>query len=126
MANTGCCIDLDAAADMMGSAALSCQPATLDCTDPFSAVIEAILRLDEPNGSTILEIEPLALSLCPALTAADVAEALTAGAKRGIFRRIIPTADVEPSYMINANMASLNPKNAKYVRPCCQAGGFYG
>jgi len=104
-----------------------CQFAPLNCLEPTSIVIQTILDLREPQGSSAQDIFQRASAVCPStpLTLTDVENVLNAGAKRGVFRRIIPTVGATPTYMILARMALFNYQNRRLNRFPCMFGSFW-
>lgn len=85
----------------------------VDCSDPYSIALYALLDLANSNGSTAAEVLATAQTICPAATAAwtdlTVETLLRAGAKRGLFSVIEGVR-----YVVNAGMCLQNPINAPY------------
>lgn len=104
-----------------------CEYATLNCNDFISISIQAILDLAQTNGSDAQEIFNRALLLCPTqvITQTDIDNALTLGARRGVFHRIVSAIGAIPTFMVNARMALFNYTNRIYNRPPCFRGSFW-
>ena len=104
-----------------------CEVVRLNCSDLFSMIIQAILDLAQPTGSTAEAITAQAAILCPTdpPTLAEVERSLTLGARRGLFRRLIATVGATPTYMVLARMGLFNPLNAPYQRFPCQFNNFW-
>jgi hypothetical protein len=95
----------------------------VDCSDPFTIIIQAIINLGESVGSTQADIEAELPNVCPdvMLTSQEVADWITAGLERGIFR----WGSRVPTIMVNANMTQVHPGNARYWRCPGIQGSFY-
>lgn len=104
-----------------------CEYAALDCQDGISIAIQAILDLAQPQGSTADDIFTRGLSLCPqvALARSDIDDALSLGARRGIFFRAYAAVGATPTYMVNARMTIFNYKNRKYNRLPCMTNSYW-
>jgi hypothetical protein len=99
----------------------------LNCTDPISIAIQAILNLRQRYGSSAPDILTESLVICPdyIINQCDVDDALHYGTRRGIFSRIVRHHGDEPTYMVNARMALFNYENRKYARYPCTTGSFW-
>jgi hypothetical protein len=122
---TGCCNGISSLTDVFILPPNVCKINTLNCKDAISIVIQAILNLKQSQGSSALSIYNEALGLCTNVTMKDINDALTLGAKRGIFFRVIPTVGAEPTFMIVARMPVFNYQNRLYNRLPCQPNGFW-
>lgn len=99
----------------------------LNCADPISVAIQAILNLAQRYGSSAEDILAEALLVCPdyIITQRDIDDALHYGSRRGIFSRVTRHHGDEPTYMVNARMALFNYENRKYTRFPCTTGSFW-
>jgi hypothetical protein len=94
----------------------------VDCNDPYSIFIQAILNLGEASGSDATAVSAEALNVCANAdyTVEESQAILLSGMRRGIFGRGSPT-----TFMVQSNMAQLDGRNAKYYRgPGCP-NSFY-
>lgn len=96
--------------------------AGVQCSDPISVIVQAIMDLAETKGSLATAIITESQSICSTLTSTAILEALTKGVKRGIFLPIYASVEVLPTYMVNANMTAINFRNRIYDRPACLGG----
>lgn len=97
---------------------INCCP-TVNCDDPYSILIQAIINLNTKLGSTLEEIEAEVPNVC-ADTVFDVPTALSNGVKRGIFGYGTAT-----TYIIRGDMVQLNIRNKPYYRGIGCPGAFY-
>lgn len=104
-----------------------CTTATLDCSDLLTILIQAILDLAEPNGSSNTSIFERSQVICPdtTITQSDIDTAIATAAKRGILYRRIATSGADPTFLVNGRMAELNVQNKRYNRLPCQYNSFY-
>ncbi len=94
--------------------------------DLLELIINAVLLLGNPNGSTSEEILDVingqngigddALSVDPAI----LEQYLLIGTRRGIFKYQTYCDLMDPRYLIRSNMTSLNSKNKRYARSVCE------
>ncbi len=97
---------------------MSCNSSTeLNCQDPYSAIIHAILQLKESNGSSVDDITSKLEEICESgLWDNDTVQTnIDLMLKRGLLIRSSDSAD---HYLVNGNMARVNNKNKKYFCIC--------
>jgi hypothetical protein len=83
----------------------------VDCTDPFSILIFAILSLNSSTGSSLTDITQAIPTICPSVSwsESETETYITQATKRGIL-----VTGVTGTYAINAAMARVNPINQQY------------
>lgn len=92
----------------------------LDCTDLIQGSIDAILALNNENGSTIAEIHTYLETNCGvAINIDDLTIQIESAFRKGIVLRVNALASPPNAYKVNAAMAVINPTNKKYLRPIC-------
>jgi hypothetical protein len=98
------------------------------CDDLTSVIIQAILNLKGEAGSDAAAILAEIPNVCAGVTATldEVETALSKGARKGTFRRIIPTVGATPTFMVNAYANLFNPAiNNVYARYPIQCNSFF-
>jgi hypothetical protein len=100
---------------------------SLDCGSITSIIIQAILNLANPAGSTDVEIFNYIPVICPAApySQTDVTNAINNAARKGILFRAIATVGATPTYLVNAYMKNFNYQNRVYSRYPQQCGSFF-
>lgn len=98
---------------------------TLDCNDPYSMIIQAILNLGGSTGSTADEINQEITTICSvSFSSAELRDNLLKAVRRGLLG--YGTSDTtDPRYMVRSDMVRLNPQNEKYWRAPGCPGSFY-
>lgn len=95
-------------------ATTTCQPsASVDCSDPYSVVIHAILRLRNANGSTVEEILEVIPTICGDWTWVTV-EYLQDIIDAALARGLLVLATSRTTYAVNSSMVRVNLQNRKY------------
>lgn len=97
-------------------------PVQANCNDTYSLIIQAILNLQGDVGSSADEIFTEISNICPtfSLTLSELQTELRNGIRRGLLSWGSTT-----TYMVNANMAKVNPANWRYWRCPSAQNSFY-
>lgn len=113
--------------DTATSCTTVCAAKTMNVRDLTSVIIQTLLNLANPTGSTVTQVYNYIVANLPEVTTTetDVSNALVHGCKRGVFfKRFLAPTD-EPTFLVIANMNRFNPLNVAYYRPPCQPNGFW-
>lgn len=95
--------------------ASGCLNRSIDCDDPNSVLLFALLSLAEPDGATPDQLAEYIPSLCPTVnwTTAELNANILAAFRRGLITTVLPG-----TYAVNAGMVRINPANRDYYCLC--------